>query len=485
MNRKSRIGDKTPSGPSMQESFEPHSSATISAGPRGGLLLVLALSIACALGMISVTAINVALPEVGQRLSISVRGLVWVVDAYTLTFAALLLAGGALADRFGPKAVYQVGLALFTFASVLCAVASDATPLIAARLLQGAGAALFMPSSLSLLALACDDDASRAKVFGLWTAIVGTSAAIGPLVGGVLVHQFGWRGVFWINLPLGAIGLLFAHVLVRTAMGHRRPLSVASHVLGVGSLAGLTFVLIEAPARGWLSHDIVLAASVSIIAALGLAKLQRGGAHPLLPVALWKAHGFATINVVGFLVNFGTFGQIFFLGLYLREANSASALRAGLLLLPTMATFSVGNLISGALSSRLGPRKPMLLGLGGAALCGLAMMALPTQSAGYVLLVLGASILNLTSGITVPAMTTAMMNIAAHTHTNSAAAALNANRQIGALMGVAVVGAILQVASDWNVRLSATYAVIGTAYAAAFIVVRVFLPKPVARTAVA
>ncbi|HWW70896.1 MAG TPA: MFS transporter, partial [Duganella sp.] len=157
------------------------------------LLMLMTLAIGFVMAMIDVTAVNTALSDIAVSLSVPLTGLVWVVDGYTLTFAALLLAGGALADRFGARNVYQGGLSVFILGSVACALAPSGDALIAARLLQGAGAALFMPSSLSLLTHAYEDQGTRARMLGTWSAIVGCSAAAGPLVGGLLVHEFGWR----------------------------------------------------------------------------------------------------------------------------------------------------------------------------------------------------------------------------------------------------------------------------------------------------
>jgi DHA2 family methylenomycin A resistance protein-like MFS transporter len=206
--------------------------------------MLMTLAIGFVMAMIDVTAVNTALSDISVSLSVPLTGLVWVVDGYTLTFAALLMAGGALADRFGPKAVYQGGLSVFILGSVLCAVAPSGHALIAARLLQGAGAALFMPSSLSLLTHAYEDQATRARMLGTWSAIVGCSSAAGPLVGGVLVHVRLAQRVLgecadWPAGHRADAGAGAGHAR------HERDLSMWSHALGVVALAALSFVLIE------------------------------------------------------------------------------------------------------------------------------------------------------------------------------------------------------------------------------------------------
>src|SRR5471032_770841 len=268
-------------------------AATAQGAAVPGALVLLTLAIGFVMAMIDLTAVNTALSDISVNLAVPLTGLVWVVDGYTLTFAALLLLGGALADRYGPKNVYQGGLGLFLVASVLCALAPSGDALIAARLLQGVGAALFMPSSLGLLTQVYHDERVRARMLGTWSAIVGGSSTIGPLVGGLLVHQFGWRSVFWVNVPIGLLGIVLTQTLVPATPRQPRALSVFSHALGVASLAAMSFVLIEGPTLGWTSLAVLLAALGLVVAATLLVRRERGGAHPLLPRALFHTSAFA------------------------------------------------------------------------------------------------------------------------------------------------------------------------------------------------
>ncbi|RWX74699.1 MFS transporter [Neorhizobium lilium] len=446
---------------------------------RGNLLVLMTLAIGFVMAMIDLTAVNVALSGISISLSVPLTGLVWVVDGYTLTFAALLLAGGALADRFGPKTIYQAGLALFIGASVLCGIAWDGDSLIAARFLQGAGAALFMPSSLSLLAFAYQDAATRIRMLGIWSALVGASSAIGPLIGGFLIHEFGWRSVFWINVPIGLAGIMLAQALLAAPPKQPRALSLASHALGVLMLSALTFFLIEGPARGWFSAEVVSALLIGIASVTALVWRERTGAHPLVPHALFEIRGFVAVNLTGFLINFAAFGQFFLMGLYLQQARASDPFEAGLQLLPMMAAITVGNLLSGRLSARRGTRATMVCGLTVAALAGLVMLNF-RESSPYLVLALVAGLMNFAAGVAIPAMTTTVMQLSGKSYANSAAAALNANRQIGALVGVATVGTILHVLPLWSARLLAAFAVITLAYAAAAWLVWRFAPSPTA-----
>ncbi|MFS2003566.1 MFS transporter [Duganella sp. CT11-25] len=434
------------------------------------LLMLMTLAIGFVMAMIDVTAVNTALSDISASLSVPLTGLVWVVDGYTLTFAALLMAGGALADRFGPKTVYQGGLSVFILGSVLCAVAPSGNALIASRLLQGAGAALFMPSSLSLLTHAYEDQATRARMLGTWSAIVGCSSAAGPLVGGILVHEFGWRSVFWVNVPIGLAGIALTQVLAPATARHERALSMLSHALGVAALAALSFVLIEGPVLGWVSAPVLSAAVAAVIAAGLLVRRERAGAHPLLPRALFDTPAFAAANGVGFLINFAVFGQLFLLSLYIQQGGD-DALHTGLKLIPMMAAFAIGNLTSGRITARVGTRPPMMYGLMVGLGAALLMLTGLRPETPYWLLVLGTIVMNVAIGIAIPGMTATVMLVAGKAHANSAAAALNANRQIGALVGVAAMGAVLHMAPAWAWRLPLAFGLISAAYAGALCLV--------------
>lgn len=450
------------------------------ARPVPPLLMLMTLAIGFVMAMIDVTAVNTALGDIAADLAVPLTGLVWVVDGYTLTFAALLMAGGALADRYGPKAVYQGGLGVFILGSVLCALAPGGVALIAARLLQGVGAALFMPSSLSLLTHAYEDQATRARMLGSWSAIVGCASAAGPLVGGALVHEFGWRSVFWVNVPLGLLGVVLTQWLAPATARHARALSLLSHALGVAALAALSFVLIEGPVLGWMSGAVLGAAAAAALAATLLVRRERTGAHPLLPKALFDTPAFAAANGVGFLINFAVFGQLFLLSLYIQQGG-ADALQTGLRLIPMMAAFAIGNLTSGRITARVGTRPPMMYGLLVGLGMALVMLLGLRPDTSYWLLVTAVVLMNVAIGIAIPGMTATVMLVAGKAHANSAAAALNANRQVGALVGVAMMGSVMHMAPAWQQRMPLAFALIAAAYACAlWLVYRyVRLPKPV------
>jgi len=433
-------------------------------------MLIFTLAIGFVMAMIDVTAVNTALGAIAADLDVPLSGLVWVVDGYTLTFAALLLAGGALADRFGPRQTYQGGLCLFLLASVLCALAPAGGALVAARLLQGAGAALFMPSSLSLLTHTFDNPQQRARMVAIWSALVGVAATAGPLVGGLLVQGFGWRAVFWINVPVGLLGIALAQWRVPAPAASPRRLSLFSHALGVATLGALSFVLIEGQARGWTSEAVLSAAVAALVLGGALWLRERRSAHPMLPRALFASPSFGAAVVTGFLINFSVFGQLFLLSLFLQQAQGRDALHTGLLLLPMMASSTLTNFLSGRVMGRFGTRGPLLGGLVAAASVAVLLIGARADTP-YALILAGAMAIFFAIGISIPAMTNTVMQASGREHANSAAAALNANRQVGALVGVAVMGVIMHAAPAWDTRLALGFCAIALSYASAALLV--------------
>ncbi|PEA80266.1 MFS transporter [Bacillus pseudomycoides] len=440
-----------------------------------GIWKLVVLAMGFVMATLDTTVVNVAIADIQNSLEISFTGITWVVDGYILTFASFLLAGGSLANRYGAKNIYILGLCFFVLASLLCAVAQTADVLIAARLLQGAGAALFMPSSLSLLALSYTDEKQRAKMFGIWAAIVSTSAGLGPFVGGVLVDMIGWQSIFIINLPIGMISLFFTYRIIAQSPRVQGKLNFTSHGLGIITLACFCFTLIEGPSMGWFSLPIVSSTSIAVLSAILFIARERKTENQIIPSQLFRDSRFSAANMVGFLLNFSLFGGVFMLSLFLQEARGASPFIAGLQLLPMMAIFVVGNLLFAKVATRLGSRLPMLLALFTAGLGSLLLVIFISPSMPYWLLAIIFSIINLGVGVTVPAMTAIVMQAAGPSHANMAGATLNANRQIGALVGVAVMGVVIHLSEGWYNSASNTFITMTIAYLTASLLVWRFI----------
>lgn len=269
---------------------------------------LLAVALGFVMATLDVTIVNVALVDMQISLNISMPNLTWVIDGYILTFASFLLAGGAIANRIGAKQAYLIGLGLFTFASLLCGVAMSGQTLIIARMLQGIGAALFMPSSLTLLVISYPEATQRAKIIGLWAAIISISAALGPSIGGILVSLFGWQSIFFLNIPIGLLGLYLNYRVIQPTQGNHQQTNYISHILGFVAFASASFTLIEGPSLGWLSKSIILTTVMSIIFVLLFIINEQRAKHPAIARELFHQSAFSAANFIGFLMNFATLG---------------------------------------------------------------------------------------------------------------------------------------------------------------------------------
>jgi DHA2 family methylenomycin A resistance protein-like MFS transporter len=393
---------------------------------------------------LDVTIVNVALPAMARDLGGGTAGLQWVVDAYTLAFAVLLLSAGVLGDLFGGRRIYLAGFGLFAAASLACGLAPDAMGLIAARAVQGMGAALMVPNSLAVLNHATGHDAKgRARAVGLWTAAGGISIGVGPVLGGLLLTTFGWRSIFLINLPLCVLGVIltlaFAPATPRRT-GERR-LDISGQGLAVLALVGLIGGVIEARPLG-LGHPVVLgAALLFVVAGIGFMMVERRSRAPMLPLRFFAAAGFNAALGFGIAVNLAYYGVLFVLALYLQGAHGWSALQAGLALLPLTATFILSNLISGWMIGRYGSRLPMVLG-GIVGAVGYGLMTLLNAKTPFLVMLPIFLLIPSGMGLGVPAMTTAVLAGVDRAWSSTASAVLNAARQTAAAMGVAAFGAL-------------------------------------------
>ncbi len=290
----------------------------------------LALAVICTgyfMVILDATVTNVALPSIGRGLNGSVTGLQWVVDAYTLSFAGLLLTGGALAERLGGRRIFTLGLVVFGAASAACGLAPTLGVLVAARFVQGAGAAVLVPSSLLLLQAAFTDRRARSRAFGLWGAIAGVGAASGPVVGGLLISVWSWRGVFFLNLPFALAALLAAPRAVPVTQPRRRAVDLGGQVLAITGLGALTAALVEAGSLGWTAPLVLAGFCVSAAAWAAFVVVEYRSADPMLPLRLFGRRAFRSGSAVGLLINLGFYGQLFVMSLYFQDIRGYSALR--------------------------------------------------------------------------------------------------------------------------------------------------------------
>jgi len=393
--------------------------------------------------ILDTTVVYIALPAIQRQFSATITELQWVVDGYTLVFASLLLTAGALGDRLGDKKIFLLGLVLFTGGSALCGIAPTMWMLQLARVVQGIGAALQVPASLALLNHMYSDPRERARAIGIWGGIAGIAAGLGPVLSGLLVVSLGWRSVFFINVPIGMLAILFTLLYVYPVPGqHGRGLDFSAQLMGIVALVLLTLALIEGKTWGWTSLPIV-GAFVGFVAATGVFLLiERAAASPMLPLKLFSSRTFSSANTVGLLLNFGFYGQLFLLTAYFQQIRGYSALLAGLALLPQLGMAAFASTLAGRVTGRVGPRLVMVSGLllGGVGFLALISIGMTT---GYLLLCPMLVAIGFGTAFAMPAMTNAVVASAPKERSGIASAVLNASRQTGGTLGVALLGSLV------------------------------------------
>ncbi|MEU9175113.1 MFS transporter [Streptomyces sp. NPDC048420] len=399
------------------------------------------------------TIVNVALPTLSDKLGAGLSQLQWVVAGYTLTFAALQLVGGSLSDRLGARRAFAAGLGLFIVASLACGLATSPGMLIAARFIQGIGAAVQLPASLAMIRHAYPDGAARSRAIGVWASAGGGAVAAGPVVGGLLLVWLGWRSLFLVNLLIGAVGLLATLRAAGTRVGRARRLDVPGQVLVIVALAGLVFALIEGGTLGWDAPAVVAGLVLGVAGAVSFVLWERRAPEPMLPMRLFSHPMFSTASIAGFVQNFSYYGIVFLLSLFLQDERGYSALETGLLFLPMSVAAMVSNLWGGRLTARLGPRIPLIGGQFVFAL-GLFALLLAGPHASDWQIWLATVPVGIGGGAAVPAMSGAVLGAVEPEYAGVASAELNTARQVGGAVGVALFGTLVAGVFASGLRIS-------------------------------
>jgi DHA2 family methylenomycin A resistance protein-like MFS transporter len=384
--------------------------------------------------------VNVGLPEIRRDLGGDLSGLQWVVTGYTLTFSSLLLFAGTLSDRIGARRAYALGMIIFVTASAACGVAPSLGTLVFARVAQGVGAALITPSSLALVREAYDEGPARTKAVAYWALGGSVAAAAGPIAGGALA-EVDWRIIFFINLPVGALALV---LLGRVDGSPRRSRSfdVFGQGAAIAALAALTYAIIEGGSRSYADTDVVAAVAVAAVGAVSFVISQSRGASPMVPLELLRSRLVAVSLAIALVTMAGFYGVVFVQSLYFQEVRGVSPLQTGLLFLPMTALIAGLNPVAARITIRFGPRMPIVLGqlMMAVGLCGLTLSSTdhPLWTIALLMIPVG-----LGGSLTVPPVTSLLLDAAAQAHAGTASGVLNTARQVGGSMGVAVSGAVI------------------------------------------
>ncbi|MGP3989410.1 MFS transporter [Streptomyces sp. 3N207] len=390
------------------------------------------------------TALNVALPDIRADLGTSVSGLQWVVDAYTLVLAALLMLSGSTADRLGRRRVFRWGLALFVVGSLLCSLAPGLGWLVASRAVQAVGGSMLNPVAMSIITNTFTEPRERARAIGVWGGVVGISMAAGPILGGLLVEVSGWRAIFWVNVPVGLAALVLTTLFVPESRAPRaRRVDPVGQLLMIVLLGALTYGIIESPHSGFTSPLVLGCLTAALGCLVGLLVYESRRAEPLIDPRFFRSVPFAGATVTAVCAFAALGGFLFVTSLYLQDVRGMSALRAGLCMLPMALMTLVCAPLSGRLVGSRGPRLPLLAA--GAGMTAAGVLLARTASADLALWVLftGYTLFGIGFGLVNAPITNTAVSGMPRAQAGVAAAVASTSRQVGTSLGVAVIGAVM------------------------------------------
>jgi len=410
--------------------------------PRGRLVILITCCLALVLTAMDATIVNIALPAIRSDLHASVAELQWSIDAYTIVVASFLLLAGSIADRFGRRRTFQVGLLVFSVGSLLCSVAPSARVLVAARVLQAVGGSMLNPVAMSIIVNTFLDPKQRARAVGIWGAAFGVAMAAGPLLGGVLVESVGWRSIFWVNIPLGVVALGLTARFVRESRAERpRRFDFFAQGLVITALFALTSAVIDGRRAGWTSWPIALGFALAIASVVGLVAWESRHREPLLDPRFFRSLPFAAATLVAVLAFAAFSGFLFLNSLYLQEARGMSASRAGLATLPIALALMVCSPWSGRLVGA--GRARLALVLAGAAMAtGALLLTALAQNTPLSYLLAAYGIFGVGLGMVNAPITNTAVSGMPRSHAGLASAVASTSRQVGASLGVALAGSL-------------------------------------------
>jgi EmrB/QacA subfamily drug resistance transporter len=419
----------------------------IATGPTRKWWTLGAVSFGLFMVMLDNTVVNVALPTIGRDLGVGISQLEWVVNAYTLTFAVLMLTGGRLADLYGRRLVFEIGLATFTLSSLACGLAANADTLIAARAFQGAGASLMMPATLSIISAAFPPE-ERGTAIGIWAGVSGSALAIGPLLGGLLTEHVGWNWIFFVNVPVGAVAFVASFFLIAVTRGGGadRHLDLPGLLTSAGGLLALTYGLIEANSYGWGSTEILALFAAAGVLLTAFVAIERRARRPMLDLRLFGNRTFTGANVAALLVSLAMFGIFFFVSLYMQNILGYSPVHAGVVFLPMTFLVVVSAPISGKVTDLIGPRWPITAGMALLA-AALVLFSRLGPHATFLDMLPGMLVGGLGMGVAMGPMTVAALSTVTVERAGVASGVLTTSRQVGGTLGIAVMGAIVAAAA--------------------------------------
>lgn len=411
--------------------------------PARPRLTLLAVALATFMTYLDNNIVNVAMPAIQRDLHLGISGLEWVVSSYILVFASLLLAGGRLADVFGRRRLFQIGLGIFTAASLAAGLAASSDTLVVARAVQGLGAALVTPTTLAIISATYTDARKRAAAVGIWSGVGALALAVGPLLGGVLSQHAGWQWIFIINVPIGLATMVLAGRVIAESRKDSGPRGLDLPGLATSALAlfALTFALIEGQSRGWTSPAILGCFAVAVALGLAFVRIEARSAEPMVAISLFAERVFTGGLIALMMWGFGLFGIYFFTSLYLQNVLGFSPTKAGLAFLPMALLMAAGAVISEQVSRRLGAHRVVAFAMVLMA-AGIAWVSLLSADTTFLGLMPSFAIIGIGGGLTVP-LTASVLEAMPREEAGVASGIFNASREVSGLLGITVIGAIL------------------------------------------
>ena len=403
---------------------------------------LLAVSLATFMTYLDNNIVNVAIPAIQRDLHLTTAGLEWVVSGYILVFASLLLAGGRLADLYGRRRLFSLGLAIFTGASLAAGLASNDAALIAARAMQGLGAALVTPTTLAIISATFPDERERTRAVGMWSAVGALALALGPLLGGVLSQHVTWNWIFFVNVPVGVVTLVLGRwAIVPDGDGESRTVDLPGLGISAAGLFALTYALIEGHDRGWTSAPITASFAVALIALIVFAVVERRASDPMVDVRLFSNRVFSGGITAIVMWGFGLFGIYFFTSIYLQNVLGFSATEAGAAFVPMALLMVVGSIAAERVAAAMGAHRSVGLAMLLMA-AGIASLAVLGRDSSFLALMPSFALVGVGGGLSVP-LTAMILGAMPEAQAGVASGIFNASREIAGLLGITVIGAIL------------------------------------------
>ncbi|WP_240102670.1 MFS transporter [Streptomyces sp. MUM 16J] len=406
-------------------------------------LILLTLCVSLFMAMLDNTVVNTALPTIERKLGAGISDLQWIVDGYSLALSALMLTASTVGDMFGRRRAFVAGLALFAVGSTVCALSRDVNVLISGRVLQGAGAAAFMPGTLSIIRQVYADERERSTAIGIWAGVSGLGLGLGPLVGGPLVDHFGWPSVFWINVPVGMAGVIAGMLLIPESKDRAgRGLDITGQLLAVAGIGAGVYATIEGPVRGWSDPAVTGLYIGAGVVLLLFVLVERRSRTPMLDLDFFRDRIFAGSVLAGLFLYLGMFSVLYFLSLWLQVVLGWSPTGAGLVIMPAMVVVACVTPLAGWLTGRIGGGWPMAAGLvcSAFALYGLTRYGTGASYRHFWWLL---PVIGMGMGLTITPITATVLDRVPAARAGMASAVSNTARELGGVLGVAVLGSVL------------------------------------------